>query len=179
MIVYLDSSFVIRRLLGVGKPVEFWGRWEKAYASTLMRTECYRIANNLRLDGKLDDAGRARLGSWIETVCRAVTQVPVTDNVMKRASEAYPVAVGTLQALHLATMQELESVRGVKCVLASDDEGLLQAAKAIGIAEAVDEPKPAKKTVKRTAPKRDGEGASPTVEPPADMPADGEPGATE
>lgn len=136
MIVYLDSSFVIRRLLGVGKPAEFWGKWEKAYASTLMRTECFRAANKLRLDGKLDDAGRARLGGWIETVCSAVTQVAVTDAVMKRAAEAYPVAVGTLQAIHLATLQELEAVHGVKCVLASDDDGLVQAARALGFAEA-------------------------------------------
>lgn len=139
MIVYLDSSFVIRRLLGVGKPAEFWGKWEKAYASVLMRTECYRIANNLRLRGKLDDAGRARLGAWIETVCNAVTQIPLTDNVMKRAAEAYPVEIGTLQALHLATMQELEAVRGIKCVLASDDDGLVQAANSLGIAEATDD----------------------------------------
>lgn len=136
MIVYLDSSFVIRRLLGVGNPAAFWGKWEKAYASTLMRTECCRIANNLRLGGKLGDAGRSRLGAWIETVCNAVTQVPVTEAVMRRASEAYPVAVGTLQALHLATLQELESVHGVKCALASDDEELVQAAKTLGIAEA-------------------------------------------
>lgn len=140
MIVYLDSSFVIRRLLGVGKPAEFWGKWEKAYASTLMRTECFRAANHLRLNGRLDDAGRARLGGWIETVCSAVTQVPVTDAILRRASETYPVEVGTLQALHLATMQELESAHGVKCVLASDDDGLVQAAKALGIADAFEEP---------------------------------------
>lgn len=145
MIVYLDSSFVIRRLLGVGKPAAFWGKWEKAYASTLMRTECCRIANKLRLDGKIDDAARARLGSWIETVCNAVTLVPVTDSVMNRAAEAYPVAVGTLQAIHLATIQELEAVYGVKCALASDDEGLVQAANALGIAEAADEPQPEEK----------------------------------
>ena len=136
MIVYLDSSFVIRRLLGVGEPAEFWGKWEKAYASTLMRTECCRAANKLRLDGKIDDAGRARLGAWIETVCNTVTQIPVTDAVLKRAAEAYPVSVGTLQAIHLATLQELEAVHGVKCVLASDDDGLVSAASALGIADA-------------------------------------------
>ena len=54
---------------------------------------------------------------------------------MKRAAETYPVAIGTLQAIHLATLQELDAVHGVKCVLASDDEGLVQAAKALGIAE--------------------------------------------
>ena len=136
MIVYLDSSFVIRRLLGVGEPAEFWGKWEKAYASTLMRTECCRAANKLRLDGKLDDAGRARLGVWIETVCNTVTQIPVTDAGLRRAAEAYPVSVGTLQAIHRATLQELEAVHGVKCVLASDDDGLISAASALGIADA-------------------------------------------
>lgn len=138
MIVYLDSSFVIRRLLGVGKPAEFWGKWEKAYASTLMRTECFRAANHLRLNGKLDDAARARLGSWIETVCSTITQIPVTETILKRAAEAYPVEVGTLQALHLATIQELESVHGVRCTLACDDDGLIQAAKALGIADATE-----------------------------------------
>ncbi len=136
MIVYLDSTFVIRRLLGVGKPSSFWGKWEKAYASTLMRAECFRAVNRLRLEGKLDDAGCARLGSWIETVCNSVVQVPVTDAVLNRAAGAYPVAVGTLQAIHLATIQELEAVHGVKCVLASDDDALVQAAKALGIGEA-------------------------------------------
>ena len=138
MTVYLDSTFVIRRLLGVGKPVDFWGKWDKAYASTLMRAECFRAANMLRLNGKIDDEGRARLGSWIETVCSTVVQVPVTDAIVGRAAGAFPVAVGTLQAIHLATMQELEAVHGVKCELASSDKGLVQAAKALGFVEASD-----------------------------------------
>ena len=140
MTVYLDSTFVIRKLIGIGKQADFWGKWDKAYASTLMRTECFRAANLLRLNGKLDDAGRARLGTWIEAVCSAVTQVPVTDSVMRRASDTFPVAIGTLQAIHLATMQELEAVHGTKCLIASDDDGLVQAAKALGFAEATDVP---------------------------------------
>ena len=140
MTVYLDSTFVMRRLLGVGKPADFWGKWDKAYASTLMRTECFRTANMLRLGGKIDDDGRARLGSWIESVCSTVVQVPVTDAIVSRAAGAFPVSVGTLQAIHLATMQELEAVHGVKCDLASADKGLVQAAKALGFVEASDVP---------------------------------------
>ena len=132
MIVYLDSTFVIRQLLGVGKAPAFWGKWEKAYASTLMRTECFRAANLLRLNGKIDDAGRARIGSWIETVCSTTTQVPVTESIVRRAADAFPVAVGTIQAIHLATLQELEATHGVKCELASADDGLVLAAKALG-----------------------------------------------
>ena len=136
MTVYLDSTLVIRRLLGIGKASDFWGSWDRAYASTLLRTECFRAANVLRLSGKLDDAGRARLGSWIETVCASVTQVPLTDSVLRRAADAFPVAIGTLQAVHLATMQELESVHGIKCAIASDDSALVQAAKSLGFEDA-------------------------------------------
>ena len=140
MTVYLDSTYVIRRLLSVGQASEFWAKWDKAYASVLMRTECFRAANLLRLNGKLDDAGRARLGAWIETVCSTVVQLPVTDEIMRRASGSFPVSIGTLQAIHLATMQELESVHGVRCAIASSDEGLVQAAKALGFSAAEDAP---------------------------------------
>ena len=57
---------------------------------------------------------------------------------MRRAADAFPVAVGTLQAIHLATIQELEAAHDVRCDIASADEGFVQAAKALGFAEAAD-----------------------------------------
>lgn len=140
MNVYLDSSFVIRQLLGVRPECPFWGKWEKAYASTLMRTECFRAANLLRLKGKIDDAQRARLGTWIEKVVSSVTLVPVTDAILHRAAETFPTAVGTLQSIHLATLLELQTVHSITCSLATDDTQLLQAATALGFAEAAAEP---------------------------------------
>ena len=139
MNVYLDSSFVIRQLLGVRPECPFWGKWDKAYASTLMRAECFRAANLLRLSGKIDDAQRARLGAWIEKVVSSVTQVPVTDAILRRAAETFPVAVGTLQGIHLSTLLELQAARGISCSIATDDAQLLQAATALGFAEAVAE----------------------------------------
>ena len=140
MNVYLDSSFVIRQLLGVRPECPFWGKWEKAYASTLMRAECFRAANLLRLNGKIDDAQRARLGTWIEKVVSSVTLVPVTDAILHRAAETFPTAVGTLQGIHLATLLELQAAHGITCSLATDDTQLLQAATALGFAEAAAEP---------------------------------------
>ena len=140
MNVYLDSSFVIRQLLGVRPECPFWGKWEKAYASTLLRTECFRAAKLMRLNGKIDDAQRARLGTWIEKVVSTVTQVPVTDAILHRAAETFPTAVGTLQGIHLATLLELQAVHGITCSLATDDSQLLQAATAIGFVEAAAKP---------------------------------------
>ena len=137
MIVYLDSTFVIRRLLGVGKPSSFWGKWEKAYASTLMRAECFRAVNRLRLEGKLDDAGCARLGSWIETVCSCVTLVPVTESILRRAGEPLPTDAGVLRSIHLATLLELQAAHGVTCAVATDDTALLRAAECLGFENAL------------------------------------------
>ena len=152
MNVYLDSSFVIRQLLGVRPECPFWGKWEKAYASTLMRTECFRAANLLRLNGKINDAQRARLGSWIEKVVSAVTLVPVTDAILHRAAETFPVAVGTLQGIHLATLLELQAAHGITCSVATDDTRLLQAALALGFVEAVAEPETQEEPVEPSAP---------------------------
>lgn len=137
MTVYLDSTLVICQLVGSKKTWDGWGNWTAAYASTLMRTECYRTANLLRLSGKLDDGQRARLGSWIERVCESVTLVPVTGNVLHRAADAFPTAVGTTQAIHLATLLELQSAHGITCLLATADEDLLRAAESMGFSDAL------------------------------------------
>ena len=140
MIVYLDSSLVIRQLVGTTTPWTGWGAWDSAYASTLMRTECHRTANLLRLAGKIDDEQRARLGHWIERVCESVTRVQVTENVLRRAAETFPTSVGTAQAIHLATLLELRATHGITCQLATCDAELLRAAESIGFSDALKAP---------------------------------------
>ncbi|MFO7936292.1 MAG: hypothetical protein R6V06_01630 [Kiritimatiellia bacterium] len=137
MRVYLDSSIVLRQLIGTKSPWKEWGNWTEAYASTLLRTECYRMADLLRLTDKIDDAQRSRLGSWIERVCESITLVPVTDRVLNRAAGAFPTSVGTDQAIHLATLQELQSTHGISCMLATVDKDMLCAAESMGFNDAL------------------------------------------
>lgn len=137
MTVYLDSTVVMRHLLGIGESWAGWGKWDRAYASALMRTECCRAANRLRADGKIDDERRARLGSWIEAVSQCVTIVPVTEGVLRRAADPFPVDVGTLQGIHLATLAELQAAHGITCSVATDDETLLRAAEGMGFGNAL------------------------------------------
>ena len=140
MNVYLDSTVVLRQLLGSGKSWEGWGKWEKAYASMLLRTECNQAANRLRASGKIDDIQRARLGTWIETVCSCVTLIPVAEGVLKRACEPLPACPGVLRSIHLATMLELQAAHGVTCAVATDDAVLLRAAECLGLENALAAP---------------------------------------
>ena len=137
MNVYLDSTVVLRQMLGSGDSWEGWGKWEKAYASMLLRTECCQAVNRLRAEGKIDDVRRARLGSWIETVCSCVTLVPVTESILRRAGEPLPTDSGILRDIHLATMLELQAAHGVNCAVATDDDKLLRAAECLGFENAL------------------------------------------
>ena len=137
MNVYLDATIVLRQLLGTGDSWEGWGKWDKAYASMLLRTECSQAANRMRASGAINDAQRARLGTWIETVCSSVTLIPVTEGILRRAAEPLPTAPGLLRSLHLATMLELQAAHGVTCVLATGDEVLMRAAESLGFENAL------------------------------------------
>jgi len=152
MTVYLDSTLVIRQLVGTKSPWPGWGAWDAAYASALMRTECYRTANLLRLSGKLDDEQRARLGTWIERVCESVTIVPVTDCVLRRAADAFPTAVGAIQAIHLATLLELKAAHNITCLVATADDELLRAAESMGFGDALNAPPKTAPEAKDAAP---------------------------
>ena len=142
MDVYLDSTIVIRQLLGTGNRWEGWGKWEKAYASMLLRTECNQAANRMRAAGKIDDVQRARLGTWIETVCSSIVLIPVTEGVLRRAGEPLPADPGILRSIHLATMLELQAAHGVTCAIATDDDALVRAAASLGFENALTVPVP-------------------------------------
>src|SRR5690242_11983529 len=49
VIVYLDSSTVLRVLLRQRSALSTWGTWERAYASELMHVETRRALDRLRV----------------------------------------------------------------------------------------------------------------------------------
>jgi len=55
MIVYLDSSVVLRPLLDQPKQLKSWGNWETAFSSEWLGVECRRAIDRLRLEGLYGD----------------------------------------------------------------------------------------------------------------------------
>jgi predicted nucleic acid-binding protein len=56
VIIYLDTSTVLRVILRQPRPLGEWNTWERAYASELLGVEARRTIDRLRLEGHLDDA---------------------------------------------------------------------------------------------------------------------------
>ncbi len=103
MIVYLDSSVILRVLLGQKNTWKEWGQWDHAYSSSLLHLESRRVIDRLRLESVLDDHGVAHIGAELRRIERAISRVALSRSVFDRAAMAMPTVVKTLDAIHLAT----------------------------------------------------------------------------
>ena len=109
MKVYLDTSVILRRLLNEPNSVSNWGRWDAAYASSIWLIEAQRTVDRLRLEGRLCDEDVARLRDDLRKVHASLHIVPLSEDVLVRAGEAFPTTVGTLDAIHLASALAIRS----------------------------------------------------------------------
>ena len=122
--IYVDSSVALATLLAEphAPPVSFWD--QPLTASRLLQ---YEIWNRINARGLSQTRGDA-VGALLEHV----TIVELSPAALDRALDRFPIAVRTLDALHLATIEHLRS-RGHSIELASYDARLIAAARALGI----------------------------------------------
>jgi predicted nucleic acid-binding protein len=118
VIAYLDSSVLLRVILGQRNALKEWRSIEQGVASALVEVECLRTLDRVRLAEEFDDADVAARREAVYRLIEAMEIVELTGPVLSRASQPLPTALGTLDALHLAT--------------ATHDEALATAAMASG-----------------------------------------------
>lgn len=122
--IYLDTSVALAHLLGETRaPMPaFWD--ERLVASRLLEYELWVRIHARRLTRTHGDAVRSLLAT--------VSLMEMAPLVLARATEAFPVPVRTLDAIHLASMLYLRE-RGEPLTLACYDDRLTKAARAVGI----------------------------------------------
>ena len=132
MNVYLDTSVILRVLLGDSRKIDRWGRWKQAFSSRLWKTEALRTMDRLRLNGAIDDTQVALLRRDIEVVNDVLHIVPVTESLLARAGESFPTVVGTLDAIHLASALAVRDSAGLDLLLTHDLQQAV-AARSLGL----------------------------------------------
>ncbi len=123
--IYLDSTVVLAQLLAEDRtpPETLWQ--EPLVASRLVEYEMWN-----RLDAR--GLGRSH-GEEARVLLGRIALLELAPPVLGRALQPFPVPVRTLDALHLASLEFLRG-RGQRIELASYDDRLLDAARAMGIA---------------------------------------------
>lgn len=133
MRVYVESSVVLRVVLGEKGRLAAWSRISEPITSEVTRVECLRTLDRLRLAGALSDRELSRRRSTTLAMLEAFELVRLNRAVLDRAADPFPTQIRTLEAIHLASAL-LARVRFAAMRFATHDRELAAAALAEGLA---------------------------------------------
>lgn len=123
--IYLDSSTALAHLFGETRlPTSAVWR-ERVVSSRLLE---YELWNRIHARGYPQSHG-----DMVEVLLSRVSLIELSPSVLARALKPFPVSVRTLDGLHLATIEFLRARRD-DVELASYDDRLVEAARALGVA---------------------------------------------
>ncbi len=132
MRLYLDSSVILRVVLGQPQALAEWSTVTLGVGSGLVEVECFRTMDRLRLEGALSDEELALGREAIYHVLEEMELVEPTTPVLKRAAQPMATSLGNLDAIHLATAILWREVRGTDLGMATHDRALATAARSNG-----------------------------------------------
>lgn len=132
MTAYVDSSVLLRVVLGQPNVLPEWSRIQRGVTSSLTRVESLRTLDRLRLRVSLPDVEVARRRSSILRLLESLELVEVDSAVLDRASQPQPTELGTLDAIHLVTCLLWREQQKTEIVMATHDSALGIAAQSHG-----------------------------------------------
>ncbi|MDA2925220.1 PIN domain-containing protein [Acidobacteria bacterium AH-259-L09] len=133
MNAYVESSVLLRKLLGEPDPLEEWTQAEVCVSSQLLRVECLRTLDRLRLRRLLDDEEMALRLEALHAAFESIHLIEVGPEVLDRAGQPFPTSLGTLDAIHLSSAILWQIYEKVPLILFTHDRELALAARAHGI----------------------------------------------
>ena len=132
MIAYLDSSVLLRVILGQRGRLREWPSIQEGIASALAEVECLRTLDRLRHRGDMVDKDVAACREAVYRLLDEMTVIDPSRAVLGRAGEPLPAPLGSLDALHLATALVWRESTGSDLTFATHDAALAAAARSMG-----------------------------------------------
>lgn len=136
MIAYVDSSVILRLVLGQPDALAEWPEVNRAVASELILVESLRTVDRLSHDESLSVETSVRLRAAIYGITDTLELVGLSRPVLARAGQPFPTPLGTLDALHLATALLWSETLDTDLVMLTHDRALAVASRASGLTAA-------------------------------------------
>lgn len=131
---YVDSSVLLRLILGQPGGLAEWPRVARGVASELVEVECLRAVDRLVHAAAVTAAQAVVLRRALYELLGSLEVVGLSRAVLARAAQPLPTPLGTLDALHLATALLWSETLEAELVMLTHDAALAQAAEASGLA---------------------------------------------
>lgn len=131
MKLYVDSSVLLRIALRERGALREWGSSKRWFSSDLIRLECFRTIDRVRIRVGLADSEVAERRALLHEHLRRFDFVRLDAAILARAAEPFPTALGSLDALHLASA--IAAQRAIPDLrVATHDRELGLAARSVG-----------------------------------------------
>jgi predicted nucleic acid-binding protein len=138
MVAYVDSSVLLRYILAGEVTLRQAQAFPRIVSSELLEIECRRVLLRSRIEGLLDDETLIQAASRLDEELAAFDLLELDSAVKRRAMEAFPIHVKTLDALHLASaLQLLHEEPAGEIIVFSHDRQLNLCAPALGFGAAL------------------------------------------
>ena len=132
MIAFLDSSVILRLVLGEPKPFEALAEMKETVASALCRVEALRTLDRLERRGSIRPTEAVQRRRDAELLLSRCEVVRIDDDTLVYAAGTFPVPLRTLDALHLSSAALFRARAATDVVFVTHDEELGRAARALG-----------------------------------------------
>lgn len=133
MIVYIDSSAVLRVLFNHGSSFRKFGQWSAAGSSELLRVECNRTMYRLRLENKITDETLSNYQIAFTDFFETIDIIEINPTVIEKSAGPFPTIVGSLDAIHLASALLWKEELDEDIHMLTHDAQLAIAARAAGL----------------------------------------------
>jgi predicted nucleic acid-binding protein len=133
VIAYIDSSVILRVVLGQPDRLREWKTLRSGVSSALVEVECLRTLDRLKIRNEITDPEIAVRREAVYRLVEEIEIVEPTRPVLARASQPPPTPLGTLDAIHLATALLWQEKERKQLVMATHDTALAIAAQACGL----------------------------------------------
>jgi predicted nucleic acid-binding protein len=103
MIAYIDSSVLLRIILDEDDSLKEIKNITLGISSILLKIECLRTLDRLRLENCYTDEEFSRIRSLFFSSFKKLSIIPVTEPVIESACQAWGFPLKSLDSIHLAS----------------------------------------------------------------------------
>jgi predicted nucleic acid-binding protein len=103
MVAYLDSSVLLEHILKGDQGIKQVLSCDTVVTSEITGIECRRVIHRYRMESSFDDEGFLEAIQRLDSVLSGTAVIRLSETVLKRSGQTFPVIVKTLDALHLSS----------------------------------------------------------------------------
>ena len=133
-IAYIDSSIILRHAVEDKNALMDLEQFANgAMTSALTRVECFRVLDRWRLTHEVSEQQISK--AWVTTreFLQSLKTIPITAAVIEAASQSFPIALKSLDAIHLASAILARNKSNTDAVMVTHDVKLALAAQAMDL----------------------------------------------